>query len=166
MMGPAVLAALALFVTVPSAYTQTDSLPEPVRGTAVLTVGGTCNTEGDCFLQYGVRLAGLKPGHVSPDVALFLGTSVLMDFSLAHAGRLGGGFYFSPRLGLTIGEFRTLAFNVGAGLVAVPWERLVVRLDLTYRDLWIGEHGIATGLGLGSLTLGVGTISGPVRKSR
>lgn len=54
---------------------------------------------------------------------------------------------------------------MGAGLVAVLWERLVVRLDLTYRDLWIGENGIATGLGLGSLMLGVGTVSGPVRRA-
>lgn len=166
MMKSLVLATLSLFVAVPSAYAQNDSLPEPPRrGMAVLAGGRTCNTQGDCFTQYGVRLAGLKPGHVSPDVALLLRTGVLMDFSIAHAAPLSGGLYFSPRLGLTIGGFRAFAFNVGVGFVAVLWQTLVVRLDLTYRDLWIGEFGVVRGFGLGSLTLGLGTISGPVRKS-
>ncbi len=165
-MKSTVFATIALVVSASSAYAQNDSLPEPSwRGIAVLAGGGTCNTQGDCFFQYGLRLAGLKPGHFSPDVAFLAGTGVLMDLSLAHADRLSRGLYFAPRFGVSIGEFRALSLNVGAGLVAVFWERLAVRLDFTYRNLWIGEFGVATGSGLGSLTLGVGTTTAPPKQS-
>ena len=160
------LIASALFFFAQSAYPQNDTLPElAAREMLVLAGGSTCNTEVDCFFQYRLRLAGLRPGRVGPDVALLLSTVTLLDFSLAHSGRLSDGLYLSPRLGISIGSFQAVALNVGAGLIAVPRKWLAVRLDATYRGLWIGEFGVETSFGLGSLTLGVGMITGPRHSS-
>ncbi len=165
-MKVAILTGLAFLAAAPPAQAQESSNPEAARrGTAALAAGSTCNFQGDCFTQYGVRLTALRPGHIGPDVAALFGNTetgtldgwFLMDFSVSHAGQLGSGVFLLPRAGLSVGSFYALVAHVGAGLMFVLWDNVVLRLDATYRNLWIGQFGVGD-FSLGTLTLGIGAI--------